>query len=404
MRNKPTAIHLAKSATPRRWQRVLSFSVALAVIVTSVPPPASAAIPPLPSTTPSLDLHHLDLTTLMVPESLGRIVEAWQPTDQEPTALIFHVQDLHAHPQAQAAQSRLIAYLHQHLGVSLVAVEGAQGLCDTKLYSDLPDPPSTERIATLFRDEGLFTGAEYAAITHPNEVTVWGVDDERLYLEHWLTSQGEQEQGSAVHETLTQLHETLAPVVARLYPKPLQHLSTLRSAYDQTTVESAFQRYVEELVRVAWSVRIDMAAYPTVQITRQLREIAKTLDMRRVGQEREQLLVIVRPRLPPQAQDRLDQLAQAAVAREIPEGAYDEALALIAHAHGVLDHADDVQPSSGTASALHAVGQILLPHVAAQRTYRTFQQYLRYLALVKQVRSTALSQEVLALHEAIDGA
>ena len=143
-----------------------------------------------------------DPTSLIVPETLGHVIASWKPADHPPSAVIIHLQDLHAHSEAQTRLSELIGYLRERFGLSLVAVEGAQGRCDTAVYSDLPDPPSTERIARLFKDEGLFTGAEYYAITHPGRVTLWGIEDAGTYLQHLAAYQRGRRAQSAVEPIL----------------------------------------------------------------------------------------------------------------------------------------------------------------------------------------------------------
>ncbi len=126
---------------PHGWQRGLCGALALALALTTVPTPSGWAAPTTStprsgSRAPSLNLADLDLDTLHVPEPLGWVTETWQPPGQAPDALVIHLQDLHAHPDAQTRLSELIGYLQDTLGITLVAVEGAEGLCDTTIYSD----------------------------------------------------------------------------------------------------------------------------------------------------------------------------------------------------------------------------------------------------------------------------
>lgn len=198
----------------------------------------------------SRHLAQLDLSSLTIPEQLGRVVETWQPQGQVPNGLVIHLQDLHTHPGAQQNLSELIGYLHDQFGVELVALEGAEGLCDTSPYSDFPDPSSTQRIARLFLKEGLFTGAEYYAITHPGHVTLWGVEDEPTYLEHLTTYRQGAARSAQAEAVLTQLRDALSSLRVTLYPKTLQKLLKLREAYERGT-DNAFQPYLTELQRLA---------------------------------------------------------------------------------------------------------------------------------------------------------
>ena len=150
-----TAIRLTDVQPAHAWWRGLCFTLAVTVTFSTVPVPppvwasnsAPTAAAQISSSQPAaLDLAHLDVASLTVPDTLGHVVERWQPspnselsTLNSPAKLVIHLQDLHTHAEAQQHLSELIGYLHDHLGVSLVALEGAAGLCDTTLYSDLPD-------------------------------------------------------------------------------------------------------------------------------------------------------------------------------------------------------------------------------------------------------------------------
>jgi len=166
----------------------------------------------------------LDLSALHIPERFGRITESWQPEQGPPRGLILHIQDLHTHPSTQFAIADLIDRFHRELGVRLVMSEGAAGLVDTTMFSDFPDPPSTERISRLFVDEAIFTGAEHYAITHPGDVTLWGVDDEDVYLRHLELHRRSAEVAGRMQATIAELRGMLETLRAALYPAKMAEL------------------------------------------------------------------------------------------------------------------------------------------------------------------------------------
>ena len=172
-----------------RTQRLLCGTLATALLLTSFPAaPAwaqshdafSVEFPPISLS----NLATLDVSRLRIPETLGHVVEAWQPSNQVPNGLIVHLQDLHVQESAQTRLSELIGYLHERFGLQLVALEGADGPVDTTIFSDFPDPKINDKLAKVFLKHGLFTGSEYYAVTHPGNVTLWGAEDEATYLEH----------------------------------------------------------------------------------------------------------------------------------------------------------------------------------------------------------------------------
>ena len=372
-----------------------------------------------------------------MPEEWGYVVETWTPTDQRPAGLVIHLQDLHVHPEAQANLSQLIGHLHDRLGIQLVGVEGAEGFCETQLYASLPDPPSTERIARLFRQEGLLTGAEYYAITHPEAVTLWGIEDEALYLNHLSTYQEGAAQRAQAEATIGKLREMLQPLTKRWYPRALQRLSALRDTYEEGEPD-AFAAYLKELARLArlatpvapvgppaevggpirpdgrfapaWlrslgargslvldatrqghharsplatpasrspspragqrSISLSFRDYPHIRAALKAYELYPRLNMRQVEEERRNLLTALWPLATADDHQRLTTFADRASTSPVAAMRYHAALLGLARARGLL---------------------------ADRHAYRAFRQYVRYVRLSQQLRSTALLDELREL-------
>ena len=233
--------------------RVLCRVVALVMAVTSVPPTPVWAAPSAP-----LDLHRLT-----IPDRLGYLDEVWQPDEGPPQGIVIHIRDLHVHPEAQQHISELLGYLHDRYGVELVAVEGAAGRCETELYSDFPDPPSTERIAKLFVEEGLFTGAEFYGVTHPARVTLWGAEDEALYERHLSVYHRNAADAEPFRRTLSELSPLLASLREALYSEPLKRLTDARAKFDAE--ELTFLGYVRQLSDLAAQHQLSLNPYPALQ-------------------------------------------------------------------------------------------------------------------------------------------
>src|SRR3989338_1013545 len=391
---------------PSGLRRALSLTLAIAVGASCLP-----AFPHHVLATPTVtaDLSKLDLESVTVPEEWGYVMETWTPTDQRPAGLVIHLQDLHVHPEAQANLSQLIGHLHDRLGIQLVGVEGAEGFCETQLYASLPDPPSTERIARLFRQEGLLTGAEYYAITHPEAVTLWGIEDEALYLNHLSTYQEGAAQRAQAEATIGKLREMLQPLTKRWYPRALQRLSALRDTYEEGEPD-AFAAYLKELARLArlatpvapvgppaevaphvllrktkqaglpaggFRTSLDRRHHPHVRAALQAYELHPRIDMRQVEEDRRQLLAALWPLLTAGDQQRLTTLADRASASSLSAMRYHAALLQLAREHGLL-------------SDLSA--------------YRAFRHYLYYTRLAHPPRSPSLTDELSRLEQALSAA
>jgi hypothetical protein len=255
-----------------------------------------------------------------VPEQWGWVIETWQPPGQAPAGLVVHLQDLHLDPKTQLHLSHLIDHLRKTLGIKLVASEGAEGLYDTGFFSAFPDKRLTERISRVFLDRGLFSGAEYYAITHPRAVTLVGVEDAPVYLEHLRTYQQGARDRAALEQTVATLRQALRARADTVYPPMLRRLLTLRDATEQNQpADHAFATYVQELVRVARSHKIDLAAYPQVRVYSRMLRLFQQLDMRVVEQDRDRLLEHLGPRLSATDRQRLQPRPCLLLRRRTPQ-------------------------------------------------------------------------------------
>lgn len=304
--------------------------------------------------------------------------ERWQPSGGQPKGLVIHIQDLHTHPEAQHHLSELIGYLHGTLGIKLVALEGAEGLCNTSFFSAFPEPKIVQRISRLFVDEGLFAGSEDYAITHPGQVTLWGVEDAPVYLQHLQTYQQGTVQQAHGQQALTTLRKTIRAQVNTSYPRLLRRLLKLReAAYAEQSAEGAFSAYLDELLRFSQRSHLSLDAYPTIRAYERATRLHHTLDVRRIEEDRKQLLRILWPQLTTPERAQLRWLTTATKTGQGPAGRYEQMLAQLAQEHGI---------------ALRA----------STSDYGALRRYLTYLKRSEQSRSTTLIQEVESLQEVLE--
>ncbi len=93
MQNRQTS---TSSLTLLQWRRWAALATALALVLTSLPLPSVWAAPVTPATRVQPTAAQRDLSSLTVPESLGFVIETWQPDDRPSRGFVIHLQDLRA--------------------------------------------------------------------------------------------------------------------------------------------------------------------------------------------------------------------------------------------------------------------------------------------------------------------
>lgn len=155
----------------------------------------SAIAAPLPNPDIRADIPSLAqaqlLFNLQIPEELALVQSRYFPDRAKAimppeTSVVLHIQDAHAHPEAQRHIAALLLHLHEAGQLNRVAVEGAFGRVDPKILNLLPYPDINQNMAEFLLDMGELTGAELFAVKASSGIPVQGIEDPKLYQESFV--------------------------------------------------------------------------------------------------------------------------------------------------------------------------------------------------------------------------
>lgn len=290
--------HIWDSRACSSFNRVVSLLLSAALLSSTVCPSVALGSPP--------DRDGRDPATLNISERLGHIVETFIPNSKLVTRnskLIIHLQDLHTQYDAQRALADLIQELHRSTDVSLVALEGGAGPGDTKFFSDFPDAQTTNQLADFFLKKGLFTGPVYYAVTHPGQVSLYGVEDPAAYLDHLKTYQTSQAKQQEATQHLQALFTVLHALQDQLDTHELKTLTVTTRAYEAEKL--GFSAYFQDLQRRAGRARLSLAAYSNLSRFARLISLERRVDRSAIEPESRHLLETLSQRLSEQDRQNL---------------------------------------------------------------------------------------------------
>jgi hypothetical protein len=305
---------------PRPWLRVLRrvLAGALAVCLAYPQQAGAAALDAGPYPHPSASANPESGTTLAIPSALGFIREAYDPRahpsgppnrqrlhlSNGPT--VFLIQDLHADETAQRHVAALLEQLSEETGTRLVGVEGAHGRCETDVLASFPDPEINRRVASLFLQEGLLTGAEYQAIVTPRALRLHGIESPAAYLAHLRHFTDSQARNARIAEPLDRMRRAVNALQAEAYPTALLELERRIQAYE--THDVGLTEHLNHLFWLAGWQHTPLDGFSTLSQFRDLSALDKAMrasaDPTRIAEDREELRV------------RLEHLDLAALSRE----------------------------------------------------------------------------------------
>jgi len=227
-----------------------------------------------------------ELSSIYIPESLGRIVEIYESETGRITPLIVHIQDLHTNPEGQFNEAAILEILIKDYGLDLICSEGAEGEVDTSSVSSFPDPEAREKTARIFVDSGELTAEEYISITKYPDIPIWGVEDKDIYFENIVEFNKIMKSSSRSQVFINQVEEALEKLKPKIYSQALLELDTRYNEFENGNID--INEYLDFLVKLSPS--FDKEGFKNIALTREISELENSIDKNAIGKELEKLV------------------------------------------------------------------------------------------------------------------
>ncbi|MBK8574972.1 MAG: hypothetical protein IPN90_04575 [Elusimicrobia bacterium] len=245
--------------------------------------------------------------------------------------MIVHIQDAHGIEEAQKNVAAMIQELSQNQGVSLVGLEAAQGEFNLAPYRNWPDISVTRDVAEYFLKSGRIGGPEFAGITAPTPLTLWGVEDTDLYLANVQALKDANAFKPEFTKILSDLKKDVFSLKDTIYSQKLKDFDRHFQSYqDQKEGLGSYVRFLTGASGVDSS-----GPYPNLRLLVKALDSEDTLDFKRVEKERLELVELLASQLPKQQLDLLVQRSLQYRTGQLVCGEYQRFLKSLCHNHNI---------------------------------------------------------------------
>ncbi|UCD55519.1 MAG: hypothetical protein JSV93_01600 [Candidatus Omnitrophota bacterium] len=227
----------------------------------------------------------IDINKFEIPFKLGSIKERYVGKNGK---IIIHIQDAHCNYYAQHKINDIIEYLNKEYGIKTVNLEGGKGDYDLSIFTDIYNRNIREKITDYFVKEGMVNGAEYFAINNPNKVTLWGVEDSKLYLEALNVYRDSLKYKETIDKYLDQLNHIISNLRRHIYSKELLEFDEQYSKHKKEEIE--FKDYLAYLIQQAELQEISIESFTNINLLKQAIKQEETIDFKRANEERKNLI------------------------------------------------------------------------------------------------------------------
>ncbi|MFH0763665.1 MAG: hypothetical protein V1927_01520 [Candidatus Omnitrophota bacterium] len=254
----------------------------------------------------SVTFKELNPDNFILPVYLGTIKDSYLSEHRKPNTknqTIIHIQDAHCNYYAQHKISEIIEYFNKEYGVNTINLEGGARDYDISIFTDIKDKKIRGRAADYFVKEGVVNGAEYFAINNPEKITLWGMEDVRLYIDNLKAYRNSLKYKDEVDRYLKNLNYILSNLKLKIYSKELLELDSRYNAYKANNAD--FKDYLGYLLEKAKNRLIDIKSYTNIYLLNQTLDQEAGIDFRRANNERDELIDKLQKRLSKNALEEL---------------------------------------------------------------------------------------------------
>ncbi|MCX5679107.1 MAG: hypothetical protein NTZ95_00270, partial [Candidatus Omnitrophica bacterium] len=259
-------------------------------------------------------LRELDPATFKLPDSLGTIKDSWSPDastlrrsqrlnssfaqgeyGSPHNATVIHIQDAHCNYNAQTKIAEIVEYLNKEYGIETINLEGGAGEYDLSPFTDIKDKALRRKASDYFVKEGLVNGAEYFAVNNPEKVTLWGIEDPKLYVDNLHIYRNSVKNKEAIDRYLKSLSHLLSNLKTKIYSKELFEFDLKYIQYKASRLE--FKGYLSYLIQKAKERSIDIKKLTDIYLLSHALDEESRIDFEKANNERDSLIDLLQKKL-----------------------------------------------------------------------------------------------------------
>lgn len=173
--------------------------------------------------------------------------------------LIIHIQDAHCNYEAQSNIVSMLKGMIKNYGLSLISVEGADGIIDTSWFKAFPDEGIRKEVASHFMKKGEITGPEFLAITTDYPIKLFGAETRSYYIRNLNAFTSSFSQKAAAEQYCERLKAALGRLKDYIYNEDLKKMDARSREYEAKRIP--FNDYVRFIQETAERHKIDLREY-----------------------------------------------------------------------------------------------------------------------------------------------
>jgi hypothetical protein len=170
----------------------------------------------------------------------------------------------------------------------MIGVDGARGEMSTILFDSIPDETVKRRVSEYLLKSGYINGAEYFGIFSEEKVELFGIEDQKLYIENLKAFQAAEKVKASEKTAIAELRKLLEIEKDKIFSKEVRDFLDLTENYKKLKVQ--FTAYVQPLQALSIKTGVNFKAYENFAKSLEALEASKGINMSSVETELSRLI------------------------------------------------------------------------------------------------------------------
>src|SRR3989338_5038799 len=172
---------------------------------------------------------------ISIPEEFGSIEEVYQGAKDAP--LVVHIQNVHANYKAQVNIKNILNHLTEKYGFSLIQTEGAVSKLDPTVLKFSFVPEANLKVVDYMMREGRITGADAFAVETAMPIDMYGLEDDRYYLENLRLFKAVFSHRQEIDQFLINVDRLINSVGRSLFPQDLMEMTRKTKTFSENKID-----------------------------------------------------------------------------------------------------------------------------------------------------------------------
>ena len=210
-----------------------------------------------------------------VSEKYGQVKERWRSDkNSKNQGAVIIIEDAHTSLDAQKNISKIVNELVSDNDISLLGIEGASGALNPDSIKNFPFKATKEKVLSSVMSKGEISGAEYQAFVNDNDIEMFGLETDDIYLAHRKVYLDTLEIREKLCAELASFKDKLISNISHICSEKVKEVFAQTNAYHLNEID--FNSYLSFLTKGLNAAGLDINDYLFLSIlVRESENLAK---------------------------------------------------------------------------------------------------------------------------------